>query len=136
MSPVDYVILDTDVASLAFKRRLPAPLLAQLAGKPTCITFVTFAEMTQWAEIRHWGPRNRDALSKWLNGFVVLPADKNVARMWGGISARAKLRGHPPAQNDTWIAACALVYGLTLASLNVKDFTDYVDHEGLTLISG
>jgi toxin FitB len=132
---MDHVVLDTDVASLAFKRRLPPLLLAQLAGKPTCITFVTFAEMTQWAEIRHWGPRNREALATWLSAFLVLPADKNVARVWGGISARAKLRGHPPAQNDTWIAACALVYGLPLATLNVKDFVDYIDHEGLVLIS-
>jgi len=32
------------------------------------------------------------------------------------------------------IAACCLVYDLPLATLNVKDFKDFVEHEGLTLI--
>ena len=37
----------------------------------------------------------------------------------------------------TWIAACALTYGLPLATLNAKDFKDFKDfaeHEGLSLI--
>jgi len=44
--------------------------------------------------------------------------------------------GRPRPQNDTWIAATCLVYGLPLATLNAKDFVDYVDHDGLTLITG
>jgi len=36
--------------------------------------------------------------------------------------------------NDTWIAACCLVRALRLASLNVKDFADFAEHEGLQLI--
>jgi hypothetical protein len=44
-------------------------------------------------------------------------------------------RGRPRPQNDTWIAACCLVYDLPLATLNVKDFQDFVDHEALRLIS-
>ena len=131
-----HIVLDTDVASKAFKHQLPPALLARLAGRPTCITFVTFAEMTQWAEIRHWGPRNRDALNRWLRDFLVLPADKSIARVWGEISARTKLRGRAVPQNDTWIAACALVYGLPLATLNVKDFRDFAEYEGLSLITG
>jgi predicted nucleic acid-binding protein len=38
-------------------------------------------------------------------------------------------------QNDTWIAACCLVYDLPLATLNVKDFEDFAQHEGLTIVS-
>jgi predicted nucleic acid-binding protein len=36
--------------------------------------------------------------------------------------------------NDTWIAACCLVEGLPLATHNVKDYADFVDHHGLSLI--
>jgi predicted nucleic acid-binding protein len=36
--------------------------------------------------------------------------------------------------NDTWIAACSLVRNLPLATLNLKDFRDFADHEGLTVI--
>ena len=34
-------------------------------------------------------------------------------------------RGRPRPANDTWIAACALTYGLPLATLNAKDFKDF-----------
>jgi predicted nucleic acid-binding protein len=44
-------------------------------------------------------------------------------------------RGRPRQANDTWIAACCLVYGLPLATHNVKDFADYAEHEGLELIT-
>jgi predicted nucleic acid-binding protein len=36
--------------------------------------------------------------------------------------------------NDTWIAACCLVAGLPLATLNIKDFEDFTEHDGLQLI--
>jgi predicted nucleic acid-binding protein len=59
----------------------------------------------------------------------------DVARTWGQISAYAIRRGRPRPANDSWIAACALTYGLPLATLNVKDYEDFAEHEGLTLIS-
>jgi predicted nucleic acid-binding protein len=131
---VDHVVLDTDVASQAFRRRLPGTLAARLAGKVPCVTFVTIAEMTMWAELRRWGPRNREALGDWLAGLVRLPYDEEVARTWGRISARAVQRGRTRPVNDTWIAACCLTRRLPLATLNVKDFADYVEHEGLILL--
>jgi toxin FitB len=42
------VALDTDVASLIIKNRLPAGLAAQLVGAQTAITFVTLGELTNW----------------------------------------------------------------------------------------
>jgi predicted nucleic acid-binding protein len=49
--------------------------------------------------------------------------------------SRAATRTASPA-NDTWIAACCLVDDLPLATLNVKDFADFAEHEGLILIGG
>jgi toxin FitB len=131
---VDRVILDTDVSSLSLKRRLPSPALTRLIGKQPCITFVTLGELTQWAELRRWGRRNRDALDSWLDGVIILPYREDVARTWGRISAAAIQRGRPRPANDTWIAACALTYGLPLATLNAKDFKDFAEHDGLNLI--
>ena len=68
------VILDTDVASLGRKRKLAGPLATRLIGRRPLITFVTFGELTKWAEIRHWGNRNRQALADWLSGFRRCPA--------------------------------------------------------------
>jgi len=36
--------------------------------------------------------------------------------------------------NDTWIAACCLIAGLPLATRNLKDFTDFAEHDGLRMI--
>lgn len=133
---MEHVVLDTDVSSLSLKRRLPSPVMTRLIGKQPCITFVTLGELTQWAELRQWGRRNREALNNWLGGVVVLPYDEDVATTWGQISARAIGRGRPRPANDTWIAACALSHGLPLATMNVKDFADFTTYEGLTLVTG
>ncbi len=79
---MDYIVLDTDVASLIHKRRVPRPLAARLAGKVLCVTFVTVGELTQWAELRNWGRRNRVALEDWLDSVIELGYDGNVARTW------------------------------------------------------
>lgn len=139
-----YVVVDTDVASQILRGRLPPPLAARLTGNTLCATFVTVAELTQWAEMHTWGARRKLVLTQWLASALVLPYNEreddtvleDVARTWGEISARARLRGRARPQNDTWIAAACLVYGLPLATLNTKDFADFAEHDGLTLITG
>lgn len=128
------VVLDTDVASLGFKRRLTATLIAQLAGHAPCISFITLAELTKWAEVRQWGPRRREQLFHWLDGLAVLPGTEAVSRRWGELSAFAERRGRPRPIHDTWIASCCLVHELPLATLNIKDFNDFAEHEGLVLL--
>jgi toxin FitB len=36
--------------------------------------------------------------------------------------------------NDMWIAAVCLTHDLPLATLNVKDFSDFAEYHGLRLI--
>jgi predicted nucleic acid-binding protein len=129
------VILDTDAASLSIKQQLPLTLLRELLGSQVGITFVTLGELTRWATLRQWGPTRRAELDAWLATRPTLPYTDGAARVWGEISAHATRRGRPRPQNDTWIAACCLAYELPLATLNVKDFRDFGEHEGLTLIS-
>jgi predicted nucleic acid-binding protein len=67
-----------------------------------------------------------------MTSLLVLPSNESaddtvledVAQTWGEISAQARLRGRPRPQNDTWIAATCLVYGLPLATLNPLRQTD------------
>ena len=40
----------------------------------------------------------------------------------------------PARSNDTWIVACCLVADLPLATLYLKDFEDFAEHDGLQLI--
>lgn len=125
------IVLDTDVASATLLGRLPGRLRARLAGHTMAITL---GELAKWTALRGWGPRRLADLASWRQHVAVLPYDEAVTSMWGRLQARAQLRGRPRPVNDTWIAACCLVDGLPLATLNVKDFVDFAEYESLILI--
>ncbi len=127
------VVLDTDIASAILRGRVPDPLHARLAGKTLCITFVTLGELTKWTVLRSWGPRRLADLAEWRHNVVLLPFDEAISTTWGEVQARAQIRGRPRPVNDSWIAACCLVNDLPLATFNLKDFADFVDHDGLRL---
>lgn len=128
------VILDTDVASLSHKRKLTNSLASRLIGRRPLVTFVTFGELTKWTEIRHWGAGRRQELADWLSSIPVLPGDEAVAATWDRLSAAGFQRGRPRPVNDMWIAACCLTYDLPLASLNLKDYEDFMRHHGLRVL--
>jgi predicted nucleic acid-binding protein len=132
---VQPVVLDTDVASLTHRRRLPAPLDARLIGRRPLIAFVTLGELTKWVQVRRWGARSRQELADWLSPIPILSGDEAVAVTWGRLSAAALQRGRPRPVNDMWIAACCLTHDLPLATLNVKDYLDFVEHHGLRLLT-
>ena len=102
----DFVVLDTDVASLSFKRRLPPSLLAQLVGKDVCISFVTLGELTKWAEMRQWGSRNRAALDRWLDRALLLPYDRDVATTWGELHHRDPVPPDGDPRREAGLGCC------------------------------
>ena len=128
------VVLDTDVSSLLQKGRLPDSLAGHLRDVTAAVSFVTVAELYKWAERRAWGERTRGQLEAWLHSVVVIPADREVTRVWGATAARADARGRPRPANDTWIAACCLAKDLPLLTLNLRDFEDFERFEGLRLL--
>jgi toxin FitB len=131
---VSFIVLDTDVASAVLRGRLADPLRTRLTGHTWCMSFVTLGELTKWTVLRSWGPRKLAELADWRHGVVTLPYSENVAITWGELQARAVRRGRPRPVNDTWIAACCLVRDLPLATLNLKDYADFAEHEQLTLL--
>lgn len=131
---MDFVVLDTDVASNIHKDRLSGPMAGRLIGKTLVVTFVTIGELTQWVELRRWGASRRAELDSWLAGVVELGYEPRVARTWGQLSAAAIRRGRTRPTNDMWIAACCITHGIPLATLNLKDYQDFADHHGLVLL--
>ncbi|MTD53869.1 type II toxin-antitoxin system VapC family toxin [Amycolatopsis sp. RM579] len=117
-----------------FKRDLPAWLAARLVGYRPAITFVTLGELNKWMHLRSWALPRRERLEKWIQPLPVFPGTLKVARLWGEMSAYAQRRGRPRPQNDTWIAACCLAFEVPLATLNVKDYEDFAEYEGLELL--
>lgn len=131
---MQYIVLDTDVASYSIKGRLDSRLTAQLTNYAWCVTFVTVGELWRWADARCWGPQSRDGLRHWLSRVRTVGSDRGVSQTWGRICASASRRGRPRQVNDSWVAACCLSNGLPLATINVKDYEDFADHEGLVLL--
>lgn len=57
-----------------------------------------------------------------LHGGRILPIDREVAHIWGEITARARRSGFEVGACDGLIAATALRHGLSVMTRNVKDF--------------
>ena len=56
------------------------------------------------------------------NSEHILPVDRDVAHIWGEITARAQQSGHALGACDCLIAATALANGLHIMTRNVRDF--------------
>lgn len=128
------VVLDTDVTSRVIKGSVPDSLAARLVGRQMTVTFVTVGELSRWTILREFGERRRALVDSWITGASI-GGSVEVARKWGEITAYAQLRGRPRPFDDSWIAACCLAYELPLATLNLKHFQDYVEYEGLEIIT-
>jgi toxin FitB len=104
-------------------------VMRQIIGKQPCITFVTLGERTQWATLRQWGRRNRDALNHWLDGVFVLPYTDDGPHVGPDLRIR-----HPPRTSQ---AGQRLLDRRLRPHLRpaAKDFEDFAEHEGLTLIT-
>ena len=74
------------------------------------------------------GPRRIQELEEQLQKVVILPAHEEVARQWAHIQ---NIPGRQLADNDAWIAACALAYGCVLVTHD-RSLSNF---PGLTIIS-
>ena len=88
------------------------------------ISFVTVGELYFGAELARWGAKRRMKLEETLRSFVVVPYDSGVARFYGQLVAAERRAGRTIAQNDAWIAACAVRHRIPLVSHNAKHFKD------------
>ncbi len=130
---MDAVLLDTDVVSFLFKGDSRARQYApHLEGRVPAISFMTVAELFQWAAVRGWGPRRRAGLEMALQSYTVLPFDIALCRRWGEVRASRWTLGRPISPQDAWIAATALVHQIPLVTHNPSDFEAI---EGLAVIT-
>jgi tRNA(fMet)-specific endonuclease VapC len=119
------IIVDTNVASFLFKGDTRANLYTpHLAGDTIpAISFMTLAEMEQWAVLRNWGAqRHAEMLNFIKDGFVVVDSTEALCRMWAEVKGHAQRAGRQIEHADVWIAATALLYGAELVTHNAPDF--------------
>jgi tRNA(fMet)-specific endonuclease VapC len=117
------VLLDTDVVSFLFKGDSRATAYAPLlVGNRLALSFMTVAELFQWAAVRKWGARRVGQLEQALTAYLIIPSDIELCRTWGVVRASRASAGHPISPQDAWIAATALRHSLALITHNASDY--------------
>jgi predicted nucleic acid-binding protein len=124
-------LLDTNVVSEPTKPKPDPGLTSWLASVDEdrlFISAVTLAEISFGIERRETGA-GRTKLETWLHGDLkarfygrILPVNEAVAETWGRLVAARAAAGRPIGLMDGFIAATALVHGLTLVTRNTADF--------------
>ncbi len=118
-------LLDTDTFSVA-ARDGSAQLKARLGAVPAhdiALSAIAVGEI-EFGLARNAPPeRIRLRIAALRSSFRVLPVDEPVAGAYGRLRQDLQRRGTPIGPNDMWIAAHALVAGLTLVSGNEREFT-------------
>jgi tRNA(fMet)-specific endonuclease VapC len=127
------VVVDTDVVSFVFKKDTRARLFHRhLVGQALILSFMTVAELRQWALRRRWGPASLDRLDRHLQAYQIYYADEGLCRLWAEVGDCARRRGRAIDVADAWIAAVALALGVPLVTHNPAD---YAGVDGLTVLS-
>jgi len=121
------IVLDTSVLIAAERERLQmAEFSAAHPEENFFITAITAAELLHGVERAHPAPRRakRSALvEKFLSTLPVLDYDLAIARRHAALWAKLAGAGKSLGPYDMIIAASALEYGHSVATLNVSEFS-------------
>lgn len=108
-------LLDTSIAIEILEGRL---LVDQFDVEPgeVLLSSTVVGEMAYGACNSEQRERNLAKLSLFTSRFPILPVDVDTAHHYGDVKAGLRRLGRPIPENDIWIAATAVQYGLTLAA--------------------
>ncbi len=130
---ISAIVIDTDVISYIFKGDTrSASYYPHLSGKLALISFMTLAELRQWALLRNWGDARRQQLEDFLHDYIVIHSNHQLCSKWAEATRSAIRNGRPIDSADAWVAATALLHGAPLVTHNRNH---YVGIDGLILIS-
>ncbi|QTA79834.1 PIN domain-containing protein [Desulfonema limicola] len=129
-------MLDTNIVSFIFKGDTRInDYKPYLKDQRLAISFMTVAELFQWAMVRKWGSRRIKKMETAMKSYLVLPFDIEVCRLWGEVRAECQSAGRPISPQDAWIGATALQHDLPLVTHNPSDFEAVEDLEIITTLS-
>jgi len=79
-----------------------------------------------------WGSTKLEQMRARLRSLTIVPCDWAICQTYGELKAGLQEAGKPVADNDLWIAACAVRHSIPLVSHNRAHFENI---PGLVLIS-
>jgi len=117
------VVLDTDVVSFLFKGDTRAAIyLPFLEDQQWLISFMTEAELVQWALLANWSLKRREWLRMFLRRMAIVPSSHDLVQKWAETMVAARHAGRRLETADAWIAATALLYDAPLLTHNRQDY--------------
>lgn len=117
------VLVDTDVYSYLMNGTGYAALYKpHVEGKLIAISFVTVGELYFGAYRKNWGADRIANLKDRLRSVTIVPYDEMVCTTYAEIKTAVRSIGKTVADNDLWIAACAVRHSIPLVSNNFKHF--------------
>lgn len=121
---MDFIVLDTSIVSYLFKSDTRGDLYApHLENKLGFLSFMTMAELDQWADVHNWSQRKRAELETFLQPYTVIESDRALCRQWATVRYQVRRSGHQIETADAWIAATALLYNVPLVTHNRTHFS-------------
>lgn len=121
------LVVDTDVTSALWRDDLPEDYRHILGVSSPALTFVTQAETRYGAYKARWGkPRINRFQAFCDQNFLVLDWDDAIPEAYARLYAGSSRIGFEPPENDCWIAAACVTFGLPLLTLNQKHFAPLV----------
>jgi predicted nucleic acid-binding protein len=134
---MDEVLLDTDVFSFLLRQEDTRASIYQphIQDRNVAISYVTIGELYFWAVRRKWGAERLGLMEDTIRATTVARYDLEVCRTYAHLKSalRNPSGSHKViGDNDLWIAACAVRYGIPLVTHNRRHFDGI---PGLNIIS-
>jgi predicted nucleic acid-binding protein len=103
------LVVDTDVASFIHEDSERGAAYSELIGGSCAgITMLAIAEFRAGVVQKNWGPRRIALLDTFLNRYMLIEGDSEIANVAGGVRACCALVGRSLSWPDAWAAATAL----------------------------
>ena len=117
-------LLDTDTFSAIASRRHPGAVerLRALPSGAAGICWITLGEVAFGVHRSKPAQRTMSGIEALRQSLFKLALDGSVVQQYARLRAALEAKGRPIGPNDSWIAAHALAYDLTLVTGNEREF--------------
>jgi len=117
-------LLDTNICIYIAKRHPPevARRFARASAGSLGMSFITYGELRYGAEKSAKRKENLSTLDRLVELVPVIGPTAEIGETYGAIRAHLERLGRAIGNNDLWIAAHALMLGVTLVTNNIAEF--------------